>query len=194
MTRAGLKGRRQSVPDAKRELFRVTFARSDFQFAKLLCGWLQGEGVPSGGEFHFAVWTALAVTYARPFTKSSVGALGNKPWRQFGDRRLKAAHQFLLSERNRTFAHTDVMPGVWVYVFPPGAFTADGTTTVARVPIAREVVADASDLCDCQIDRATKRVTQLVQRLYGGRDWLEGETFELEHPDFPDLYTIRTER
>jgi hypothetical protein len=173
---------RGSEPDteAKRELFRLTFARSDIRLAKTLCSWLAEH--PTGSDIHSALWTALAVCYARPFSKNNIGALAGR-WQRFDDERLKRTHDTLISARNRDFAHTDKSPARAVYVHPPGAMTERGSAATGDIPFAREVLKGVAALCDAQIERLGERIEELVEQLYGGEEWPEGTQIELDYPE-----------
>jgi hypothetical protein len=168
--------------EAKRELFRLTFARWDINLAKTLCSWLLSPDHPSGSAIHTALWTAMAVCYARPFSKNNIGQLAGR-WGRFDDERLKQTHDLLVAARNRDFAHTDKSPARLVYVLPPGSWGERGSATVGTVPWAREVVEDAASLCEVQIDRLGARVEELVEGLYGGREWPEGTQLPLDYPE-----------
>src|SRR4051794_20587473 len=95
--------------EAKRELFRLTFARSDIKLAKTFCDWLISPEQRRESDIHTALWTAMAVCYARPFSKNNIGQLAGR-WARFDDERLTQTHNLLVAARNRDFAHTDKSP------------------------------------------------------------------------------------
>jgi hypothetical protein len=168
--------------ESKRELFRLTFARSDVKLAKTLCDWLISPEHPRGSDIHTALWTAMAVCYARPFSKNNIGQLAGR-WTRFDDARLKQTHNLLVAARNRDFAHTDKSPARSVYVMPPGSWGERGGATVGTVPWSKEVLDDVAALCSVQIERLSKRIEELVEALYSGTEWPEGTQIPLDFPE-----------
>jgi hypothetical protein len=168
--------------ERKRELFRLTFARWDIKLAKTLCLWLQDPEHPTGSDIYTALWTAMAVCYARPFSKNNIGALAGR-WSRFDDELLRRTHDALVGARNRDFAHTDRSPVRAVYVHPPGAWSERGSATVGLIPWSKEVVGDAVTLCDHQTERLGERIEELVAELYGGQEWAEGAQIQLDYPE-----------
>jgi len=66
---------------------------------------------PSSSDLDRALETAIVVSYARPFTSSNrVGSLGRK-WRPAAGTPEREVHDWLLAERKRRYAHTDVDSG-----------------------------------------------------------------------------------
>src|SRR5947207_550561 len=169
---------------AEAELYRVALAKFDFKSASVAADHLRGNAgdllLALGGGFpttdlYWALWTAVAVSYARPFTDSRVGRLSKRRFERFDDSRLDACHRFLLQIRKMLFVHNDLTRIRTVKVFPPGAWgESPGSAQVERASFAESLTSDTLELCELQRARAQERIVELVSDLYGGQAWDEG--------------------
>ncbi len=162
------------------ELVRTALARDDFKRAKGIC-----QRIAESHAFDDALWTALAVTYWRPFTKCTVGRLSEKRFERFDDVRLESVHRLLHASREARFAHNEMGPDIFVHASRPAAGGEDvkGDTSVTKVPFARDEIGDVERLCDLQVERAVARIHELTAECFGDRDWVGGTILHLTWPD-----------
>lgn len=131
---------------------------------------------------HETGWLAMAILYARPFTRNEVGRLSSTRFESFESEELDAVHRDLVSARHKTFAHIGVHPALSAVVMPPGSFSERGSTAVGKVPFSHDLLPQITKLCDVQIERCDCWIDQLVQALYGYRTWPNGTMFILDWP------------
>jgi hypothetical protein len=177
--------------DAERELYRLAFAQRDFKLAHGLADALLHSDALNRADEEGEL-ALLAIIYTRPFTRQGVGRLGEE-WETFDhNHRHSAVHRFLKTHRHREYAHTDITPLKSAWVSPPGARTDEGFVTTGRpIPVAKETLQEIRALCEHQHGRVKSRIRELLLSLYGDKEWAEGTIFELQHPDRPDIRTIR---
>jgi hypothetical protein len=82
----------------------LVIAAHDMDQASAACAELEREEV--SGPLSKTLATAIAVSYARPFTANTIGRLG-KQWTPKSGTPEREIHDWLLEERKKRYAHTD---------------------------------------------------------------------------------------
>ena len=178
----------RSAQAVKAELRRLVLARADIRSAAAL---LQALVDPpqirhtDPDDLALGLWTGAVVSYARPFTRSTVG-LG-KEWGRCKTEDLQNAHDFVLTLRNKLFAHNDRMPYRDVAVVPPQSAVEKRITLDRRMTIA------VKRLCMEQLQRIEKKIEQLALELCRGQGWEAGCSRYLDEiPDKLQLVPARS--
>lgn len=179
---------RRQIPEA--ELRRLTLAVTDMRAASAMVDLLKerrGRDRLGGTARENGLMTGLVVSYARPFSRSNrIGRIDER-FERFEAPEREAHHKQLLGLRNKLYAHTDVTILRDVIVFPPGAWGPGVSAIEATVPWAVEAFEKFGSLIELQEGRLAKRIVELVEELYGGREWRPGEQIHLKWPDDPNV-------
>lgn len=167
----------------KRELYRLTVARSDIAAAYRFCELLRRDVSHIGHELYLPLFHAIVVSYGRPFTTNKPhGGLPDR-WSRLGVKRLQRMHDTLIETRNTYVAHSDagvrrvsITPPTWLI---PGRGTPAGLSVQILFGVyTLEFFDVARETCSYQTTRMTKEIDRLLEELFGARE-LPTEPFEL---------------
>lgn len=120
------------------------------------------------GSVQRALETGAVVAYARPWTKCSIGKLGDH-WLP-ADPKQGALHDALLSDRNKVYAHTDEEAKArWVHgvQWDEGAPRKPTTILPMWRPRTLDQLPQIRELADAQMQRFTAGVRELARRAGG---------------------------
>jgi len=168
--------------ELKAELRRLTMARFDLEAAQDLCDTLKERGHVDGldwGPLAWGLWTGVAVSYARPFKEAKLQLRGEE-WQSFADEELMHLHCRLIRLRDTLFAHNDVTPYRTVVVFPPDAWSPEGSTSEEQSAFKYDDIERVRCLCAVQIERLRTRIAELLQALFAGEQHESGTILSLE--------------
>jgi hypothetical protein len=164
------------VDQLRGELQRLVLARSDIESADaLLMLLVQRPEFPrriSKSSVTLGLWTGALVSYARPFTRSTMGL--DERWSRFPLLPwLDETHQHFIKLRNQVFAHNDDVPLRSVHLVPPGG------AIEKRARMRPGTVNALKRLCRVQLERIHPRIETLATELSRGQEWREGSPVDL---------------
>jgi hypothetical protein len=164
------------------ELRRLHLAQKDLESADALLQLLEDRPHYQGsdwGSVAEGLWTGVAVSYMRPFTKSPLRVA--EEWERFENRSdLQQRHDRLRLLRDKLFAHTDPSSGREVLLMPLGGSAAEGRgfVTEQRATFRHAAIAEIRELIDFQQERIGVRVEGLVAELSRRGDWRVGDLYD----------------
>jgi hypothetical protein len=152
------------LADPERSFNRLLFAVQDMAECGGAIGYLIARyDVP--GDVRRALETAAVVAYARPWTKSSIGALGDH-WLP-AEEQQRELHDALIRDRNKVYAHTDEeVKARWVAGanWEAGALRKPTTLLPAWRPSTLDRLPQIGDLAEAQKGRLIAGVLELARR------------------------------
>jgi hypothetical protein len=145
------------LADPERSFNRLLFAVQDMAECRAAIEFLE-ERWDESGAVHRALETGAIVAYARPWTKGSIGTLGDH-WLP-SDAEQRALHDVLIRDRNKVYAHTDEeVRARWVH-----GVRRDASALPLWRPRTLDQLPQIRELADAQIDRFGQGVAELARR------------------------------
>jgi hypothetical protein len=152
------------LADPERTFNRLLFAAQDMGECRdavdLL---LERDEIP--GNVQRALETGAVVAYARPWTKGSIGVLGDH-WLP-ADPKQRALHDALRSDRNKVYAHTDEEAKArWVHgvQWNEGALQKPTMILPMWRPRTLDQLPQIRELADAQMQRFAAGIMELVRQ------------------------------
>jgi hypothetical protein len=150
------------LADPERSFNRLLFAAQDMAECSGAIEYLRLRfDIP--GDVQRALETGAVVAYARPWTKSSIGALGAH-WLPADEQR--ALHDALIRDRNKLYAHTDEeVKARWVagVSWKSGVLEKPSTVLPAWRPLTLDQLPQIRGLAEAQKDRFSEGIVELVR-------------------------------
>jgi hypothetical protein len=173
----------QLLKQKKKELYKLTVARSDIGAAHSTCKLLLNTVKNLLDDLCMPLQAAIVISYARPFTKNDpYGALPEK-WQRFSTPSHTSLHKKMLELRHKVIAHSDAEARI-VHIYPPGfrispdmvsACYGSGCTTFALpLDAFREFMLLSKDLGT----RINDKIDQLLDEIHTDEERTE-HPFEL---------------
>jgi hypothetical protein len=156
-------------PIEDHELKRLACARADVSGALQTCDLFLTAVKSDSDPLYMALFSAIVVSYARPFSGNRPMGSLSPEWQQFKDPRLQQTHDQLLVLRDKVVAHTD---SPTVSVIPRGA-NIDGVHSGRLGILIKNVVFDppwfqnVHDTCWDLRARLNEAAEARLEALYG---------------------------
>lgn len=173
---------------AKKELFKLVVARSDFLISRKTCKIILERVSGFEDELYAPLFHAAVVAYGRPFVDNKTTGVLSRHWTRFSDPHLQKTHDDLLKTRHELVAHSDssvrsikiVPPGYRPNESLPASEYVGLTVSSYYYPPQRFV--DTFNTCGNLIARLNRRIDELLADLYSDQE-LPAEPFPLNFDD-----------
>jgi hypothetical protein len=157
--------REPTVDQTKAQLAQLVRARFDIKCADAMA--IELEALHDDiSPRAWGLLAGMAVSYGRPFTRSTLFGTIPRRWRTFPGRPdLAEIHKRLLEKRHQLLAHNDETEHRATVIFGRDVFGVRPSVTEARSPVDVEGVGNVRALFAFQLDRLELGGGQLLDRL-----------------------------
>jgi hypothetical protein len=149
------------LADPERSFNRLLFAAQDMAECRGAIDFLHTR-LDVSGEVWRALETGAMVAYARPWTKGSIGKLGEH-W--LPAREQRGLHEILIRDRSKLYAHTDKdVKARWVKGAEWSKLREPAAILPALRPLLLDRLPEISQLAEAQKERFIEGMFELVRR------------------------------